>query len=397
MLLNRERALATMDKYGLDALVAVTPENVYYLSDYGTEHSFHFAPWGMSCAILPRDESIPPTLTVHEWELPHLVGQPTWMPEVRVQTGFDVNYPEHAQIGPDEERLWELVLKGREKGVPNRQRLLGKTLRELGLDRARLGFDDPRVMLELRENELTRADSRDDVNVFREIRSVKTPQELELLRRGARIIQTAIEGVANLAREGTTTRELMHYFKSTMAAQGGYGSHMTGGGGSRPWLSHPGESYVLKQGDVLYLDPAGHYKHYWCDMGRAAHIGPPSEKFLELYGVLQTCHRVVVPQIRPGVRAEELRQQAREITRHAMPAGLVVLAHSIGIEQYDHPESLGGFLTDDFVVEDGMVINFETLYFELGWGVLQLEDTYHVTAAGPERLQTLLQEPFLST
>lgn len=397
MLLNRERALATMDKYGLDALVAVTPENVYYLSDYGTEHSFHFAPWGMSCAILPRDESISPTLTVHEWELPHLVGRPTWMPDVRVQTGFDVHYPEGAQIGPDEERLWELVLKGREKGVPNRQRLLGQTLRELGLDRARLGFDDPRVMLELRENELEEADSRDVLNVFREIRNVKTPEELELLREGARIIQTALAGVANLAREGTTTRELMHYFKSSMAAQGGYGSHMTGGGGSRPWLSHPGESYVLKQGDVLYLDPAGHYKHYWCDMGRAAQIGPPSEKFLELYSVLQNCHRAVVPQLRPGISAEELKRQARESTRHAMPAGFVVLAHSLGIEHYDHPESIGGFLADDFLVEDGMVMNFETLYFELGWGVLQLEDTYHVTSAGPERLQTLPQEPFLSS
>ena len=185
-------------------------------------------------------------------------------------------------------------------------------------------------------------------------------------------------------REGTTTRELMHYFKSSMAAQGGYGSHMTGGGGSRPWLSHPGESYVLKVGDVLYLDPAGHYKHYWCDMGRAAHIGPPSQKFLELYGVLQECHRAIVPQLRPGISSADLRQQARELTHDAMPAGLVALSHSIGIEQYDQPESIGGFLADDFVLEDGMVMNFETLYFELGWGVLQLEDTYHVTSAGAE-------------
>ena len=172
---------------------------------------------------------------------------------------------------------------------------------------------------------------------------------------------------------------------------------MTGGGGSRPWLSHPGESYVLKRGDVLYLDPAGHYKHYWCDMGRAAHIGPPSQKFLELYGVLQECHRAVVPQLRPGISSAELRQQARELTHDAMPAGLVALSHSIGIEQYDQPESIGGFLADDFVLEDGMVMNFETLYFELGWGVLQLEDTYHVTSAGAERLQTMPQEPFLSS
>ena len=36
MLLNRERALATMEKYDLEALVATSAENVYYLSDYFT-------------------------------------------------------------------------------------------------------------------------------------------------------------------------------------------------------------------------------------------------------------------------------------------------------------------------------------------------------------------------
>ena len=44
MLLNRERALATMEKYDLEALVATSAENVYYLSDYFTEHLYHFAP-----------------------------------------------------------------------------------------------------------------------------------------------------------------------------------------------------------------------------------------------------------------------------------------------------------------------------------------------------------------
>lgn len=396
MLLNKERALTLMDRHGLDALVAATPENVYYLSGYGTEHSFHFAPWGLSAAVLPRDDSLPATLLVHEWELPHLVGRPTWMPEIRVQTGFDVHVPEDAALGPDEEQLRELVLAGRKQGVPNRQRLLAQTLQELGLERLRLGFDDVRVMLELQENELADAQAREAINVFREIRNVKTAEELELLRHGARILQTTLEGVANLACEGRTTGELMRYFKASMAAQGGYGSHMTGGGGSRPWLAHPDQSYRLKKGDVLYLDPAGHYEHYWCDMGRAAHIGQPSQKFLELHAVLQECHRAVVPQLQPGVSTAAVKEQTRELTRQAMPAGLVVLAHSLGIEQYDHPETIGGFLADDFVFEQGMVVNFETLYFELGWGVLQLEDTYHIQADGPERLQTLPQEPLIS-
>ena len=81
-------------------------------------------------------------------------------------------------------------------------------------------------------------------------------------------------------------------------------------------------------------------------------------------------------------------------TAASVPRGFVPLIHSIGLEQYDHPQSLGTFLSEDFTLEAGMVVNFETLYFELGWGLIQLEDTYLVGPGGPERFQTLPQEPF---
>ena len=39
MLFNRERALQTMDRLGLDALVASAPRNVYYASGFWTRIS----------------------------------------------------------------------------------------------------------------------------------------------------------------------------------------------------------------------------------------------------------------------------------------------------------------------------------------------------------------------
>src|SRR5205809_1059252 len=109
MLLNRERALATMEKYDLEALVATSAENIYYLSDYGTEHSFHFALGGFAGAIFPRDPDKPATLIIQELELPHLTERPTWMPETRVLTGFDVYAPQGAELGPTEKQLLEMI------------------------------------------------------------------------------------------------------------------------------------------------------------------------------------------------------------------------------------------------------------------------------------------------
>lgn len=395
MLLNRERALAIMEERGLDALIATTAENVYYLSDYFTEHSYHFGPGGFAGAILPRDEQLPATLILQEWELPQLTERPTWMPQTRVLTGFDVYAPEGVELGPTETALIEMVVEGRRTGDPNRQRLLARTLAELGLDKARLGFDEASTMNELAANELGDATLVDAANVFRRIRNVKTPDELVILRQAARMNQTALEAVANIVDVGVTPRELMRLYRSSMAEQGGYGSHMTGGGGEHPWLSHPNMSYRYKRGDVIYLDPAGHFRRYWCDIGRAAIVGEPTDKLQERYCRLQECHRQVVPMIRAGESSTAIVEAAARTVAAHMPVGFVPLIHSLGLEHYDHAQSLGTFLSEDFAIEDGMVINFETLYFELGWGLIQLEDTYLVGTGEPERLQTLPQEPFV--
>ena len=64
MLLNRERAMELMERDGLDALIAVTPNNVLYLSDFDTDFLYD-VPW-VACAILPRDPDIPPCLVATE-------------------------------------------------------------------------------------------------------------------------------------------------------------------------------------------------------------------------------------------------------------------------------------------------------------------------------------------
>jgi Xaa-Pro dipeptidase len=395
MLLNRERALATMEKYDLEALVATSAENVYYLSDYFTEHLYHFAPGGFAGAVLPRDADKPATLIVQEWELPQLTEKPTWMPQTRVLTGFDVYAPEGAELGPSETKLLELIGEGRKRGGDNRQRLLASVLAEQALGSARVAFDEPATVEELRANELPDAQSVGGVNVFREIRNVKTPDELTLLRHAALVNETALRTVANILDVGVTPRELLRTYRASMAEQGGYGSHMTGGGGIHPWLSHPNLSYRFKEGDVVYLDPAGHYHRYWGDIGRAAIVGKRTAKLDERYGRLQDCHRAVVPMLRPGVRSEDVTAAAHRAVEGHIAGGFVPLIHSIGLEHYDHPQSLGTFLSESFDLEAGMVVNFETLYFELGWGLIQLEDTYLIGEGDPERLQTTPQEPYV--
>jgi Xaa-Pro aminopeptidase len=392
MLFNRDRAIRVMDELGVDALVATTPENVYYLSGYGSEHSFHFAPWGLSCAVFARDGAIPPTLIIQEWEIPQIADGQTWMENITVQTGVEARVAPEARLGPVEARVAAMWENGRSTGLPNRQRLLGRTLLDLGLGRSQLAIDDSRVLNELEAHELSSAECLDGVNVFREIRLVKTEEEIALLSEAARMNQVALESVATLIHAGTTCGELLRRYRGTMGALGGYGSHMTGGGSSHPWITNPDFYYRLKMGDVIQIDPAGHYKHYWTDLGRTAVVGEPSPLFVRRHAALQEVHRVVVPLMQDGGSTAELKAKAREVAATEMTDGFLAYFHAIGIEQYDHPQSLGEFLTEDFPLIEGMTVNFETLYWELGWGMMQLEDTYLVSAGGPKRLATLSRD-----
>ena len=77
-------------------------------------------------------------------------------------------------------------------------------LTEQGLGSARVAFDEPATVEELRANELPDAESVGGVNVFREIRNVKTPDELTLLRHAALVNETALRTVANILDVGVT-------------------------------------------------------------------------------------------------------------------------------------------------------------------------------------------------
>lgn len=392
MLLNRDRALEIMDAHHLDALVAAMPENVYYLSDYGTYRSFTFSFLGVSAAILPRDESIAPTLIVYEFEMPHMGASPSWMPELRVVSGGG-RYGAVAGDGTlteGETRIRELYHQGGAGEFTTRNPLLARTLTEMGLADKRLGIDDLRVMQEMGEK-LPAATLVDALDTLREIRLIKTPDEITLLRQAARINAAALTTTANLVVEGITTGELVRNYKIAMAAQDGVGSHITGGGDGHPWPGHPNLSYRLKEGDILHLDAAGSYRRYWADIGRSAYVGEPTQKFVERYAALQESHRILDPDLRPGNSSSRMIERAREIVPRALPVdGLLPIVHSIGVEQWERVDEY-------FVFEKGMVIAFETVYFELGWGALQLEDMYLIGDDGPERLGGLAQEPYVKT
>src|SRR5579875_3478192 len=79
MLLNRERALGVMADFGIDALLATTPVNLLYVSDYAPWHHWVYRLFTatkfmfQNYALLPRRTDVAPALIFM-----HYIYQAQW-------------------------------------------------------------------------------------------------------------------------------------------------------------------------------------------------------------------------------------------------------------------------------------------------------------------------------
>lgn len=212
MLLNKDRALGLMQEHKVDALVAVTPPNVYYLSDYDAAEPKD-VPW-TAAAILPRDPGTEPALVLPDLELSLFVERRSWMPVQAYHFSFDNESLAVFDTSVDEpldeaDSKINLLLSEAitANGSAGSVRAVARALRRMGLSSARVGFDDVRFGHAVQEV-LKNLQPVDAAELLVRIRMVKSPDELALMRRAAKINQGAIEAAIAVAQAGAPWPEV---------------------------------------------------------------------------------------------------------------------------------------------------------------------------------------------
>ncbi len=235
MLVNKPRAYDVMDRHGLDGLVAATRQNIYYLSDFWS-HTLMVERTFTTFAVLPRREDAPAALVMGMTENGRLAEEGTWIENVVGVTGRAS--PTAANVSSGEERLDPLsvFLIGDEAHLSNRERNwvtaarsrvdylertpalgLKRALSDAALEKSRLGFDDPRLIGWINAMGLDNVTGIDATNVFREIRMVKSADEIALLRQAAQKNEHAVEKAIAAVGEGATAEDLERVYKVDMA------------------------------------------------------------------------------------------------------------------------------------------------------------------------------------
>jgi Xaa-Pro dipeptidase len=269
---------------------------------------------------------------------------------------------------------------------------LADELRRRGFDHGRVGIEKQYLTAQYFE-ELTAASP--DVSwsdcelILNRSRMVKTPDEIELMRRNAIAAERAIWAGFMYTIEGTTEKQIADRMRISLYEMGGdYSPFMSLAAGKHSGEHHavPGE-YKVQKGDTVAVDMVGLFSGYYSDYARMAVAGNPSDLQRKVWQCVVDIQRQVMRDAVPGVTAETLAINAERYAEETgYPLDINLVGHSLGIGLHEYPPLTRG-CTEPLVKDMTMCI--EILVQEPSQGRFHVEDLVHVgDPGGAKRLTT---------
>ena len=358
---------AEMANRGLDALFVTDPSNMAWLAGYDG-WSFY----------------------VHQGVLLAHEGQPVWwgrgMDSAGAQrttyldddniVGYDDTYVQNPDKHPMED--------------------LARLIADRGLENARIGFEldnyyfTASAFLTL-QTRLPGVNIQNATALVNWQRAVKSPTELEYMRRAARISELVIGKAVEIAEPGMLKHELVgELFKTSVHGEddswGDYPAIVpllpSGADASAPHLTWNGEA--LKKGEATFIEQSGCYRRYHAPLSRTIFFGKPPKHMKDASEALTEGLNQGIEVARAGNRACDI---ARALDVELLKVGIERpnrAGYAVGLsyppDWGEHTVSIRAF--DETVLEPGMTFHFMPGLWMDDWG-LETTETILITEDGP--------------
>ena len=356
------RQRRAMEDAGLDALVAVSPENFAHTCGFVVP-SQPLMRWRHAICVVTRTETAIVCVDMEE-------------ATVRLAVGGDADI-----------RVWG-------EFTDDPMGTLAALLGDLGAAAARIGIeyaylpagDHERLKGLLPEAALIAAD-----DLFDRLRRIKTAEEVALLRRLARISDRAIAESFRAVSRGSTEMDIAAALTRSVYSQGAEQFKlMIVATGPRSELPNVGPSgRVLEAGDICRVEIFAMIGGYHAGVCRTASVGAPRPEAARIWANLVACKHLILDMIRPGAGARAVYDAfLAKFDALGLPP-ISFVGHGIGLHLHEEPY-LGKH--KDYVLEAGMVLGIEPLVYRTGLGFgLQLKDMVAVTGTGAELLSDVTE------
>jgi Xaa-Pro aminopeptidase len=240
-----------------------------------------------------------------------------------------------------------------------------------------LGIKEKCPQIQLRETQL-----------LREMRAVKSPAEIKLIRKAARITDIAHEAALREMRPGRREWQVVAAAEKALLSEGAKPSFISEfGSGERTELVNPlPTDKKVRRRDLCLLDMGAAYHGYRGDIARMKVAGKSAREQRDLMDLEHECVKKAIASVRPGVKCSEVHMTGKKPIIEAgyeQYGGWTASGHSNGLEQHEWP-----FLdsSTDLRLQKGMVFCVEPGFTIPKKGTFRLEQMVLVTESGHEVL-----------
>jgi Xaa-Pro dipeptidase len=223
------------------------------------------------------------------------------------------------------------------------------------------------------------------------LRQIKTPSEIELLHRLSRIADQSITDALASVRAGDSEMDIAGHLTKNVYSLGAENFKLLiVATGDRSRLPNVGPSErKLQSGDICRVEIFSVIGGYQAGVCRTAAVQTPPPMAEEIWAHLVACKYMLLEMIKPGASCLAVyRAFIDKLSEMNLPP-IGFVGHGIGLHLHEDPyigaTPILGRPGEDAVIEAGMVLGFEPLCYETGYGFgMQNKDMLVVTADGCE-------------
>lgn len=230
--------------------------------------------------------------------------------------------------------------------------------------------------------------------IFTEIRSYKSPDEVENILAAQKIAEGAFEHILKTITYDMTevevAAELEYYMKKNGSDKPSFDTiAVSGTASSRP---HGVPRKVKLERGFLTMDYGAMVNGYHSDMTRTIVIGKADDDMKKLYNTVLTAQLAAIEAITEGVKNADMDKVARDIIYGAGYEGCFghSLGHGVGLEIHESPNLSPN--AGDLTLKVGQIVTVEPgIYIEGKYGC-RIEDMVLIEAGGKRNLTNCPKE-----
>ncbi|MET3290136.1 UNVERIFIED_CONTAM: Xaa-Pro dipeptidase [Brevibacillus sp. OAP136] len=346
-----------MNEQGLDAMLLTTPKHVYYLTGFLSDPHERF----LGLVIPKQGEAV---LIVPALDL-----------EAAQQSSSVKTIATHT----DTQNPYEVL-----------QAHLPAGIKRLGLEKGDLTVSRFEALAAV----IQAADYVDVDVPIRQMRMVKSADEVSRIKKALQITEDALAAVVGQVKVGMTELDVVAELEYQMKKLGSEGlafpTMVLAGEKSAMPHGAPGNR-TIQAGELLLFDLGVAYDGYYSDITRTFAVGEVGAKEQEIYQTVLAANLAGIGATKAGVTLASIDRAARDVIAAKGYGDYFIhrLGHGLGMDCHEYPSVHG---ENQDLLQTGMVFTIEPGIYVPGIAGVRIEDDVWVTENGCEVLSRFPKE-----